>query len=126
MKLLTLALTFAFSLSIASAADLKDSMKLIGSSFKQISATINDSSKNADNIVLVEKMIAAFKTGKTQVPSTVNASTLGDFQSLMDTEIKNLTDLETALKNNDNAAALALLQKINTTKKEGHDKYKED
>jgi hypothetical protein len=125
MKLMTLILSAVFTLSIANAGELKDNMKLIGSSFKQISSTINDSSKNADNIALVEKMLVAFKASRAQAPTTVTASTLADYQSLIDTEIKNLTDLEAALKNNDNAAALALLQKINTTKKEGHDKYKD-
>ena len=33
-------------------------------------------------------------------------------------------ELESAFKNNDNKAVLSLMQKINTAKKEGHDKFK--
>ncbi len=35
-----------------------------------------------------------------------------------------MKDLEAAFKNNDNVLASALMQKLNTAKKEGHDKYK--
>lgn len=130
MKKLSIALGIALSLSLASfaqdatALSLKGNMKQAGTYLKQISASVNDASQNATNADLAAKMITLFEAAKNQKPDTITAGSLADYQSLIEQEIQNFKDLQAAFQKNDNAGALAIIQKINTTKKEGHDKYK--
>ena len=70
-------------------------------------------------------MLASFTAARAQNPDGIAASDIPNYQSLIDQEIQDLTDLQTALQKNDVASALAVLQKMNNTKKEGHDKYKQ-
>jgi ribosomal protein S8 len=127
-KFLTLAFALVFTAQVfaqdIAPLDLKNNMKQAGILFKQISTTINDASKNKDNVAAVAKMIGYFETAKIQSPDSTTAGSLADYQNLIDQEITNLKDLQVALLANDNAAALSVLQKINNVKKEGHDKYK--
>jgi hypothetical protein len=128
--LLTLALPlFLFFHSEAKAfefneLDLKNNMKQNGIALKAITTTINDVSKNKENASLALKMIGYFESAKNQIPQTVDPSSIADYQSLMELEIKNLKDLQEAFLNNDNVGALSIIQKLNAVKKEGHDKYK--
>lgn len=128
VKALALTLTLSLSTMVAAqdaaALSLKNNMKQSGILLKQISATINDASKNQDNADLVIKMIGFFQTAKTQSPDSVTNGSLADYQALIEQEIQNLKDLQAAFLKNDNVAALSIVQKLNTVKKEGHDKYK--
>lgn len=127
---LTLALVLSLSLiSQLSAQDahfsnLKTEMKQSGNILKQISGSINDASKNNDNAALTAKIIAYFESSRTQSPGSVTNGSFADYQALMDQSIQLLKELQNAFLKNDNVAALAIVQKINTLKKEGHDKYK--
>ena len=124
-----LAMTFAISVSLitqvsaqsANFSSLKGEMKQSGNILKQIGGSINDASKNQENAALTAKIIAYFESSRTQSPGN---GSFAEYQSLMDQEIQLLKELQSAFQNNDNAAALGLMQKINTTKKEGHDKFK--
>ncbi|MBC7538662.1 MAG: hypothetical protein H7281_07565 [Bacteriovorax sp.] len=128
-KVLALAITLTLPLiSQVSAQDkglsLKDNMKQSAIILKQITASINDASKNQDNAALVAKMSVFMEAARLQSPDSVTNGSLADYQALLDQEIRNLKDLQSAFLKNDNAAALSILQKITSVKKEGHDKYK--
>ncbi len=120
------ALVMSFSVMAQDAAtlSLKDNMKQSGSILKQISASVNDASKNAANAELTAKMIAYFGAAKNQRPDSVSAGSYADYQSLIEQEIQSMKELQAAFQKNDNTGALAIIQKMNTLKKEGHDKYK--
>jgi soluble cytochrome b562 len=128
--LLTLALTLSLSLvSELSAQDvsplsLKNNKKQSGIILKQISATINDASKNQENAASITKMIGFFQAARSQSPDSVTNGSFADYQALIDQEIQNFKDLQDAFQKNDNVAALSIVQKLNNVKKEGHDKYK--
>jgi hypothetical protein len=129
-KVLTLAITLSLPfISQVSAQDksslnLKDNMKQSGVIIKQITASINDATKNQDNAALVAKMSEYIGAARLQSPDSVTNGSLADYQALMDQEIQNLKDLQAAFLKNDNVVALSILQKITNVKKEGHDKYK--
>lgn len=130
MKKHSIALGIALSLSFASIAQdatalsLKGNMKQAGTYLKQISTSVNDASQNATNADLAAKMVTLFEAAKNQKPDTTTAGSYADYQSLIEQEIQLFKDLQAAFQKNDNTNALAIIQKINTLKKEGHDKYK--
>ena len=103
---------------------LKDNMKQTNIALKAIVASVNDASKNADNATLLDKMILNFQAARLQSPDSTANGSFADYQSLIDQEIQNFKDLKDAFLKNDNTTALAIIQKITTTKQEGHDKYK--
>ncbi len=105
----------------ASAQSLKTNMKSTQTLLKQIAASANDASKNAENAQNAAKMVTLFTQARTQAP---DSGSFQDYQVLMDQTIVLMKELELSFKNNDNASALAVIQKLNTAKKEGHDKYK--
>jgi hypothetical protein len=129
---LVFSLALALSLTIAtqvsaqdvSALSLKNNMKQSGILLKQITTTLSNASQNAANAASVAKIITFMEAAKTQSPDTVTNGSLADYQSLMTQEIAVLKELQTAFLSNDNTAALNIAQRINSLKKEGHDKYK--
>ncbi len=116
-------LVFLISLSLQSAfgQSLKANMKSANSLFKQISATMNDASRNASNAAEINKMVSLFEKMKTQSP---DSGSFSEYQTLTQELIVVLKDLESAFLANDNAKVQGLMQKVNSLKKEGHDKYK--
>ncbi len=130
MKHLALLFTLSFALSNSSFAQdldtlsLKNNMKQSGIAFKQISTTISDTTKNQENAALVEKIIGYLEAAKNQNPDSVTNGSYADYQSLITQEIAVLKELQAAFLSNDNTAALNIAQRVNSLKKEGHDKYK--
>ena len=116
-------LVFLVSLSLQSAfgQSLKANMKSANTLFKQISSTMNDASRNASNAADINKMIGFFEKTKTQSP---DSGSFQEYQALTQELIVVLKDLESAFLANDNAKVQSLMQKVNSLKKEGHDKYK--
>jgi hypothetical protein len=122
MKLFfTLSLVSLLMVGTVQAQSLKSNMKASEKILKQIGASMNDASRNQENAVNAGKMVTAFETMKAQSP---DAGSFSEYQGLMDQSIAIFKELESAFKNNDNKAVLSLMQKINTAKKEGHDKFK--
>ncbi|MDD4976044.1 MAG: cytochrome b562 [Bacteriovorax sp.] len=134
MKKFSMVLIFALTLPLSlvsqlsaqdvSPLNLQNNMRQTGIILKQVSASINDASKNQENAASVAKMIAYFQTARTQSPDSVTNGSFADYQALIDQEIQNFKDLQDAFLKNDNVAALSIVHKLNTVKKEGHDKYK--
>jgi len=124
MKSFTTAL-FAFALFCTSqfsyAQSLKSNMKSTETLLKQVASKMNDASKNQENAALVAKMIANFEVAKNQTP---DAGSFSEYQALMNQSMLIMKELQDAFNRNDNAAVLSIMQKINTNKKEGHDKFK--
>jgi hypothetical protein len=118
-----LVFVFFISLSLQSAfgQSLKANMKSANSLFKQISVTMNDASRNASNAAEINKMVNLFEKMKTQSP---DSGSFSEYQTLTQELIVVLKDLESAFLTNDNAKVQSLMQKVNSLKKEGHDKYK--
>ena len=114
---------FLISLSLQSAfgQSLKANMKSANSLLKQITSTMNDASRNATNAADINKMISLFEKMKTQSP---DSGSFSEYQALTQELIVVLKDLESAFVANDNVKVQSLMQKINSLKKEGHDKYK--
>jgi len=126
---LSLTATSAFAQD-ASAASLKQNMKQIGTLFKAMSTTINDSSKNQDNAKAADQILGLFKLVINQVPDAIEqmpsdqqAAAITDFKSLIQKEIDYTTQLENAFLSNDNAAAAKIYQEMKDTKADGHQKY---
>lgn len=116
-------LVFLISLTLQSAfgQSLKANMKSANTLFKQISSSMNDASRNASNAADINKMIGFFEKTKTQSP---DSGSFQEYQALTQELIVVLKDLESAFLANDNAKVQSLMQKVNSLKKEGHDKYK--
>ena len=112
------------------AGSLKNNMKQLGALSKQITASLNDSTKNQDNANRAGQMVELFKLvynqaadGVADLPADQQQAAIADFQGLIQQEIDLTTQVEQAFANNDNASAATLWQKINDIKHEGHDKY---
>jgi hypothetical protein len=102
------------------ALTLKANMKQTGLLLKQITATVNDTTKNQANADAAAQMATYFTSAREQTPGV---GSLQEYQALMDQGIDLFKQLQTAFKNNDTATAQAVLQKISVLKKEGHDKF---
>jgi hypothetical protein len=113
---------FAMLMTIAVAfASVASEMKTIGAHYRTITLTVNDSSKNATNITLIDKIQVAFRAVREIPPS---ASTAAEFQDLVDQALAKFDELKLALQKNDNVAAASLVQEINVIRKEAHAKFK--
>ena len=99
---------------------LKANMKQTSALLKQVTQSVNDSTKNAANADNAAKMIELFKTARNQTPGV---GSFLEYQSLIDQCIAEFTNLQKAFQNNDNKEALSTIQKLNQIKKEGHDKF---
>lgn len=124
MKKLTKIITAVLLLtSLAFAAELmslKANMKQTNTLLKSITASVKDTSKNAENAANTQKMIEYFTAARNQTPGV---GSLAEYQNLMDQNIALFKELQLAFTVNDNVLAEATLQKISVIKKEGHDKF---
>jgi hypothetical protein len=118
LGLVTLLLLATIAVAMASIAN---EMKTIGSHYKTITLTINDSASNSSNIALIDKIQTAFRIVREIPPS---ASTANEFQILIDQVLLKFSDLKIALNNNDNVNAASVVQEINLIRKEAHAKFK--
>lgn len=103
------------------ALTLKGNMKQAGNLLKQVTASVNDSTKNQVNAKATADMTAFIVAARDQAP---DMGSFDEYKSIMDQEIAALNELKAAFEKNDNVAAQAALQKVNLLKKEGHDKFK--
>ena len=122
------AFTFA---SEGSAATLKQNMKALNGFFKQISADVNDPSKNAKSAEAADQMIKFYSPILDQVPDAVaqmpapeREAALAEYKRIIQQQSKDATALKEAFLANDNAGAATLIQRMNADKKDGHAKFR--
>ncbi len=120
----------AFS-NITAPTNLKSAMKQMNSTLKTISAQSADATKNADSAKLADDFILLAESCKNFLPKKVQnlppaqqQAQAQDYNLDVDDMIALGKNLASAFRSNDNAGAVKILNDLNTTKKNGHDKFK--
>ncbi len=128
----TLSLGFLL-LSAPAFADpsLKDNMGQLGDLYKLISSTLTDPAKAAPNAENAKKMAVILKAVLLQVPDTISElppeqrdSALASYKKLINDEIAHANDLAAVFSKSDTRTAANILNDINLTKRDGHNKFK--
>ncbi len=108
-------------------------MEKIGKALKAINRNIADASQKDANLAKVADAKAAnmaalkYEPAKTKdVPAADKAKFISGYKAAMEEVGKNLDALKAAIEGGKTDDAKALLEKLNTEKKEGHKKYKAD
>ena len=130
MNRLFFSITFFILLSV-SAATLKENMRDFNAHFKVISATIADSTKNADNAARAREMSQIFVNAKNNVPTSIDSlppehkqKAIEQYQGMIQQVIDATTQLQQALLDNDITKAKAILETMKKLKLDGHEKFK--
>lgn len=130
LSILFLSVSFSLAAGHASAASIKNDMKQIKALYKEISASVNDPSKNAKSAADAAEIAKLFADAQTGTPDTIadlpaeeQADAIADFKSMIQQEIDFAASLQKAFDSGDNKLAADLLQKMDGVKKEGHKKY---
>lgn len=120
----------AFS-NITAPTSLKSAMKQMNSTLKVISDQSGDSSKNADSAKLADDFIALAESCKNFIPRKVQnlppaqqQAQVQNYNLDVDDMIALGKNLASAFRSNDNVGAVKILNDLNTTKKDGHAKFK--
>jgi soluble cytochrome b562 len=110
--------------------ELEGKMDEMGGAFRKLRGQIQDATKNAESIALVEKMrtaatdAAKLKPAKTEdLPEADRPKFVAEFQKDMKELIGLFDKLEAALKAGDNAGAAKLIGEIRAVQKEGHKEF---
>jgi hypothetical protein len=127
------ALVALFLPLFAHAATLEDNMKAIGKLYKGISKTASDASQNKANAAAAGQLVTLFNAALAGVPDAVSklpassqATALADYQRIIGLEIANATELQADFTAGNNAAAVGVITKMDSSKREGHTKYNPD
>lgn len=121
---------FTFSTAQAHNALIHNDMKQIKVLYKEIAASVSDSTKNAKSAAdaaEIAKLFADAQTGTPEaisdLPAAEQADAIADYKSMIQKEIDFATSLQKALDSGDNSLATKILQQMDGVKKEGHEKY---
>jgi L-lactate utilization protein LutB len=130
LSALFMSMAITFAATQAHAVSIKDNMKQIKILYKEISASVNDPSKNAKSAADAAEIAKHFADAQTQVPETISdlpaeeqADAIADYKSMIQQEIDFATALQKAFDSGNNPLAASLLQKMDGVKKDGHKKY---
>ena len=133
--LLAAALLGTVTLLHAEEADspLEGEMKILARGTKQLSQQVTDPAKQQENITLIESLKKAASDSKaltprktTSVPQADREKFLADFRTDLD-ELKDaFAQIEEAVKAGQYDKSKSLLTSANSSKKEGHGKFKKD
>lgn len=126
-----LVLTLAVLGAATAQADLKASMKELGTIFKALGPQASDATKNADSALKAGRMNELFQLALKETPDTITSkpasqqsAALNQYQEWIQKEIDFSADLKLAFEANDNAKALKVLNEMNSTRKQGHTEFK--
>ncbi len=110
---------------------LEDLMKQMGDNFKAIGSTIDDPSKNQNNVLraadlrsICIKSLPEVPHKISEMPAEKQPENLRTYQSLMAQLLLLSVDLEKSLQANDNVGAKAIVVKMAELRKAGHDLFK--
>lgn len=114
-------------------ASLEANMKSMNRAFKAIGRQIDDASKDAETLALVDTLQAATAAAKGQTPHNVEtmegeakAKALAEYRQMMLQSLKDTIELEEALLAGNREAAKAAHAKIDKLMREGHRAYRVD
>lgn len=106
-------------------------MKAMSATLKKITAQATDASKNIDSAKLTEELIDMAKNSKNHIPKSIKdlpkdqlTVQQEQYLKMIDENIALQQELLAAFQNNDNTKAADALNKINASKKEGHNAFK--
>ncbi len=112
-------------------ATLAGVMKAMSATLKKITAQAADAGKNADSAKLTQDLIDMTKNSKNHIPPSIKNLPKDQLKVQQDQYLKMIDDsltlqqeLLVAFQNNDNTKAADALNKINASKKEGHNAFK--
>lgn len=112
-------------------SSLKQNMKKISNLFKALGSAVSDPSLNGESAQNADQLTALFIEAQNMIPDSIASlsgaeqnAALSDYKSMLQSEADLSKRLSAAFKKNDNNGASALLNQINSLKKDGHNKYK--
>ncbi len=110
---------------------LGEQMEQLGSAWRQVKRGAQDSSKNAQTLAMVKKMVAAAENSLSHqpamledIPDAEKKKFLADYTQGMKAFLDNLKKLEAALEAGNNNAAAKLLTSIDEHRKKSHESFK--
>jgi soluble cytochrome b562 len=133
-------MSFAITAPFARAADkdkgdspLEDEMIAANKALKTLKTQITDASKNASSLQLIGEMQKHFVAAKDmeplrskKVPEGERAKFLADYRKAMINLLSEMLKLESAVLDNKNDDASAILKNLTKIKSDGHDKFQEE
>jgi soluble cytochrome b562 len=134
-KLFTLLAAFAIAVPVFAEEDtpLGKEMEKIGKALKAINRNVADASQKDANLAKIAEAKTAcaaslkYEPAKTkEIPAAEKAKFVEGFKSSMQDVGKNLDALKAAIEGGKTDDAKAILEKLNSQKKEGHKQYKAD
>lgn len=128
--LLTLA-TLTAQAQAPAPATLAGVMKAMSSTLKKIAAQSADASKNADSARMTQELMDMTKNSKNHIPGSIKnlpkdqqKIQQDQYNKMIDDSVALMQELLVAFQNNDNTKVVDALNKINASKKEGHNAFK--
>jgi hypothetical protein len=132
-------MSFAISAPLVRAADdkekgatpLEDEMIAANKALKTLKTQITDASKNASSLQLIQEMQKHFLVAKGMEPArakkeTDKAKFVTEYHKAMINLMSEMLKMETAVVDNKNDEAAAILKNLNKIKSDGHDKFQEE
>lgn len=117
--------------AVEAAMSLKLAMKTMSTKLKAMIPQVSDATKNESSAILADEFVQAALDAKQFLPDTIDslpadqqASAKLKYDQMMTTVVDVGHQLATAFRNNDNAAAAAILDKLTQSKKDGHTEFK--
>lgn len=132
-------MSFAISAPLARAADdkekgatpLEDEMIAANKALKTLKTQITDASKNQSSLQLIGEMQKHFLAAKGMEPARAKKETdkarfITDYHKAMIGLMSEMLKLESAVLDNKNDEAAAILKNLNKIKSDGHEKFQEE
>ena len=132
-------MSFAICAPLVRAADdktkgdtpLEDEMIAANKALKTLKTQITDTSKNQSSLQLIQEMQKHFLAAKGMEPArakkeTDKAKFLTEYHKAMINLMSEMLKLESAVVDNKNDEAAAILKNLNKIKSDGHDKFQEE
>jgi len=114
-------------------SSLEHQMKILAKGTRQLSQQVNDPAQQQSSVGLIEDLKKAAQDSKSidprmaeTVPAADKAKFLADYRAQMDKLSDAFTKIEEAVKAGQYAEAKSLLASVNSIKREGHEKFKQD
>src|SRR3954469_24260072 len=132
-------MSFAISAPLVRAADekakgdtpLEDEMIAANNALKKLKTQITDASKNQSSLELIQEMQKHFLTAKAMEPARAKkesdkAKFVADYRKAMVNLMSEMLKLETAVVDNKNDEAAAMLKNLGKIKSDTHEKFQEE
>ncbi|WP_413558638.1 hypothetical protein [Bdellovibrio sp. HCB209] len=118
------------AIAYAEVTSIKQDMMAVEKFAKQIKATVGDASQNAQNAANAAQIVALMQANLQKVPDIIRQwpqdqqpAVWQNYQEHINYAVAISAQLQTALQNNDNATAAALIQQLFDAKEASHKIY---